>query len=181
MEILSDDDLLNICGKLSIKDLETFMKTSKRIGQVCFYEWNKRHRKEFGIGHSYLTERRRNEIKECIKTSLVGKEWILQEVISRIISNPELVTSELLSIIKIEGSKLDQEVFGEIMPLYGEDAAYTMGIEWDETGYNHRIDVVSRKYLYRILDSIHADQSLVNFLTEINRFLGSEQMGMISC
>lgn len=49
-EVVLDDDLLEICSKLNDVDLENFMKTSKRIGSVCYHEWNKRHTQKYGSG-----------------------------------------------------------------------------------------------------------------------------------
>lgn len=181
MEPLSDDDLLHICEKLETKDLEIFMKTSKRIEVICSYEWNKRHRLRFRPGHRFLSDERRNQLKECIKTGLLEKEWILSELGRLSDDYPENFDPELLRLIKEKSKEMFEELHTTVFPIYSEEVAIETGIEWNEAEETRQINKVGRKYLNQVINSIHSDRSLINLLSEINRFLGSERMEMIAC
>lgn len=174
MEILSDDDILNICERLNMSDLETFMKTSKRNNEICFNIWNKRHKLKFGARHKFVEKEERDKFKKCLRQSLIGREYVLSELYEIVRYHPELFRPELLRLLIEKLDEMIDEISSKIEPIYGEDIAEETNTEWNENEYEKQLDKVRRKYLHQILDNIHSDRSLINLRDNINRYFVSE-------
>lgn len=57
------------------------MKSSTKFRDVCRYELKKRHTREYGLRHRFLTEEQKSEIKRCIQ-EFRNKHDILEEILS---------------------------------------------------------------------------------------------------